>query len=508
AFYFSNTAAGSEIWLGLTWALLHVFAILSNLDNSSKKSLGSILHAISHSQARRLVRLSKIGGLTLDELQHLPERLRLRNAYNDFKYDTRESLFLIRAIVRMIWRPLIPIYIADSLTQAFSIISRKLDSQILQILDDTTKNQWHKGYAIALAVTLCKLVSGQLSNVSNFSSNETERVTNALKLELFRLPLLRNGMQKRRSAYGEGYVHTLVRELESLNRMFSSIFTTAVTIWLVYRRVGWLGFIPIGVVSVHSALMWGVQRLFGRRYEWFDYWGDDDGELIDEIYDGIRSIKMYGWESMYLDAKHREKRRTKLFMPWYAPAVRAIWHLDDIVSSFIQDFAVYTALYLHIHTHSGSAVVLTNAQLFELTEDIRSMRGNLSSLVNHLGRIRELVRANIKLERILRGDFINTLPYTSEPDSVAPPDSIISMNGCDFNWKKKRAFIKGATFSAGRNELVAVVGKTGSGKSSLLQAMCGEMDMTRGTGHISGSIGYLTQSPWIMNDTFRANVVF
>ncbi|KAJ2105327.1 Multidrug resistance-associated protein 1 [Coemansia sp. RSA 922] len=57
-------------------------------------------------------------------------------------------------------------------------------------------------------------------------------------------------------------------------------------------------------------------------------------------------------------------------------------------------------------------------------------------------------------------------------------------------------------------QLVAVVGKTGSGKTSLLLAMCRELEITRGTGTISGRIGYLEQSPWIMNDTMRANILF
>ncbi|KAJ2347081.1 ATP-binding cassette glutathione S-conjugate transporter ycf1 [Coemansia sp. RSA 2673] len=57
-------------------------------------------------------------------------------------------------------------------------------------------------------------------------------------------------------------------------------------------------------------------------------------------------------------------------------------------------------------------------------------------------------------------------------------------------------------------DLVAIVGKTGAGKSSLLLAMCSEVEMTQGTGRLVGKIAYLEQQPWIMNDTLRANVLF
>ncbi|KAJ2382941.1 ATPase-like protein, partial [Coemansia sp. RSA 2611] len=53
-----------------------------------------------------------------------------------------------------------------------------------------------------------------------------------------------------------------------------------------------------------------------------------------------------------------------------------------------------------------------------------------------------------------------------------------------------------------------MVGKTGAGKSSLLLAMCSEVEMTQGSGKLVGRIAYLEQQPWIMNDTMRANILF
>ncbi|KAJ2244510.1 ATP-binding cassette glutathione S-conjugate transporter ycf1, partial [Coemansia sp. RSA 455] len=65
-----------------------------------------------------------------------------------------------------------------------------------------------------------------------------------------------------------------------------------------------------------------------------------------------------------------------------------------------------------------------------------------------------------------------------------------------------------ATLNAGAGDLVAIVGKTGTGKTSLLLAMCSEVEMTQGTGKLVGKIAYLEQQPWIMNATLRANILF
>lgn len=55
--------------------------------------------------------------------------------------------------------------------------------------------------------------------------------------------------------------------------------------------------------------------------------------------------------------------------------------------------------------------------------------------------------------------------------------------------------------------LAQVVGGVGSGKSSLISALIGAMVKRSGTVRVGGSIAYVAQSSWIMNDTLRENVL-
>ena len=48
-----------------------------------------------------------------------------------------------------------------------------------------------------------------------------------------------------------------------------------------------------------------------------------------------------------------------------------------------------------------------------------------------------------------------------------------------------------------RGQLVAIVGSVGSGKTSLLQGLIGEMRKTQGSIVFGGSVGYCPQSAWI-----------
>ncbi|KAI8324835.1 P-loop containing nucleoside triphosphate hydrolase protein, partial [Martensiomyces pterosporus] len=56
-------------------------------------------------------------------------------------------------------------------------------------------------------------------------------------------------------------------------------------------------------------------------------------------------------------------------------------------------------------------------------------------------------------------------------------------------------------------QVVAVTGPVGSGKTALLLSMLGEMELAGGTSHVSGSVAYVGQKPWIMGTTIRDNIL-
>ncbi|KAF5354262.1 hypothetical protein D9756_007067 [Leucocoprinus leucothites] len=68
--------------------------------------------------------------------------------------------------------------------------------------------------------------------------------------------------------------------------------------------------------------------------------------------------------------------------------------------------------------------------------------------------------------------------------------------------------LKSLRIAVPKGAFVAIVGRVGSGKSSVLQALIGEMRRTRGEVVVGGSIAYVPQVPWIRNASLRENVTF
>jgi len=57
-------------------------------------------------------------------------------------------------------------------------------------------------------------------------------------------------------------------------------------------------------------------------------------------------------------------------------------------------------------------------------------------------------------------------------------------------------------------QVVAVVGAVGSGKSSLLQAVLGEIPRSSGRVKVAGKVSYTSQNAWVFSATLRENVLF
>lgn len=81
---------------------------------------------------------------------------------------------------------------------------------------------------------------------------------------------------------------------------------------------------------------------------------------------------------------------------------------------------------------------------------------------------------------------------------VAKPDESLNVKDGKAKTNAANVFqVKDITLTIPRGQLVAIVGSVGSGKSSLLQGLIGEMRKTEGSVMFGGSVGYCPQVAWI-----------
>ncbi|KAK3104315.1 ATP-binding cassette transporter yor1, partial [Teratosphaeriaceae sp. CCFEE 6253] len=100
---------------------------------------------------------------------------------------------------------------------------------------------------------------------------------------------------------------------------------------------------------------------------------------------------------------------------------------------------------------------------------------------------------------------LGSLPQT--PTSPGSPTSPTSP-GDSLEQVDQPFHIRDINLDVGRNELIAVIGSVGSGKSSLLGALAGDMRRTTGSMALGASRAFCPQYAWIQNATVKQNIVF
>ncbi|KAJ2804785.1 Multidrug resistance-associated protein 1 [Coemansia helicoidea] len=253
-------------------------------------------------------------------------------------------------------------------------------------------------------------------------------------------------------------------------------------------------------------ISWGFELLVGPS----DYWSTpiSNYDSISEVYQGINAVKLFGWERMYLDPKLQELNMQNQRLPWYAPAIRLAWFIIDIIVSASLAFTLFILFYVHTQSLALTGSALTSAYVLKLRSHVFNLGIGIESIILWLKYGRSQLGKIVTIQRALRGRPVHTLPRRRIASDKS--SSEVVLDGCSFAWSQHShdQALTDVTLRASGGELVAVVGKTGAGKSSLLLSICGELEMTAGTGGVTGTIAYLEQSPWIMNDTMRANVLF
>ncbi|KAI1299644.1 Multidrug resistance-associated protein 1 [Halotydeus destructor] len=100
--------------------------------------------------------------------------------------------------------------------------------------------------------------------------------------------------------------------------------------------------------------------------------------------------------------------------------------------------------------------------------------------------------------------------YPGEIARGADGDVAVRVENGGFTWTMEDAelTLQNVDLSIKKNKLVAVVGTVGSGKSSLLAALLGDIYRISGHVNLSGKVAYVPQQAWIQNATIRDNILF
>lgn len=105
-------------------------------------------------------------------------------------------------------------------------------------------------------------------------------------------------------------------------------------------------------------------------------------------------------------------------------------------------------------------------------------------------------------------DFLNSEEIDTNFVSNHKSECAINIQKGFFSWEKNSTQLEDIELSVEKGSLVAIVGPVGSGKSSLISAILGEMHKISGSVNVDGKLAYVPQQAWIQNCTVEDNITF
>ena len=225
-------------------------------------------------------------------------------------------------------------------------------------------------------------------------------------------------------------------------------------------------------------------------------------KIIQESLKGIRVIKSYSWEKSFLKVVGALREQECKFVYYFLAARATTSSITQGVPTIAMVLTFIVYFYLG-NTLSVALVIPSLALFYCLRVPMLFMPVAIAYSIdawisfNRIGTFllsSELVRTNSKPVILISDAAVEIVDGEFEWDSDATDTEAKKLEQINLNIPKGR--------------LVAIVGQVASGKSSIIQALLGDMKKSKGYISVNGSIGYCPQQPWITNSTIQENIIF
>lgn len=300
---------------------------------------------------------------------------------------------------------------------------------------------------------------------------------------------------------------------------------------LTYSALAGFGLLVIGVPLLTRA----IKSLFKRR-KLINRVTDQRVSLTQEIIQSVRFVKYFGWESSFLK-RLEEYRASEVGM------IQVLLSIRNAIMAISLSLPIFASM-LSFICFSLSNHNLAPSKIFSSLALFNGLRMPLNLLPLVIGQVTD---AWTSLKRIQ--EFLLAEEAEEEVEWRPDGDKAVEMHDASFTWERTptqetdevaaskvkkeevketketketkekddtstlvdepEAFkLQDLNFSIDRHELVAVIGSVGSGKSSLLAALAGDMRKTSGEVVLGASRAFCPQYAWIQNTTLRNNIMF
>jgi ATP-binding cassette, subfamily B, multidrug efflux pump len=376
-----------------------------------------------------------------------------------------------------------------------------------------------------LMLVLASIFSSFLSYVqqyiiSSIGENLTLSLRKEISKKLNRLPL------KYFDSHKTGDIMSRVtNDLEKVSlvmqvgfmQFISSCFTIVLTIismLILNQKLSLLIFIFLGISAIATNYVSSLsQRYYAENYAAM---GDLSGK-IEEVYSGNRIIKVFNKQEdiiedvTELNKKQFEANRRAQFVDFAIyPTIRFLSQLGFVATAIVGGIMTLNG---QISLGGIQAFLQYVNQVSEPVTQASYVIMSLQSAIAGAERVFELLDEE---EEIADNKF-NEFSFNEHPISMGKVD----FKNVKFGYTAEKTLIKDLNLEVKPNEMVAIVGPTGGGKTTLINLIMRFYELNGGTISIDGinikdiprntlrrQIGMVLQDTWLFEGTIAENIAY
>uniref|UniRef100_A0A669DGK9 ABC-type glutathione-S-conjugate transporter n=1 Tax=Oreochromis niloticus TaxID=8128 RepID=A0A669DGK9_ORENI len=412
------------------------------------------------------------------------------------KKDSKEeenypSSWLITTIYKTFKRILIESVCFKLLQDVLTFVSPQLLKLMISFTQDKSRYAW-EGYLYAVLLMVVALLQS-LALLQYFQRCHVlgMKVRTALMAAVYKKALVVSNDTRKESTVGET-VNLMSADAQRFNDVTTSIhllwscplqiIISIVFLWLelgpsVLAGLGVMVLlIPTNALILHCVSF----QIENMKFK------DKRMKIMNEILNGIKILKLYAWEPSFQkqveDIRGEELKVMKTFAYLHSFSLLIFRCSPALVSSVREFLWPHLKLLLPSLSSTSSDLLLPCCPCSLLPLSVSKKR----------------------LEKFLAGEDIDSDIVRQDPSF----NTAVSVCDGSFAWEKDLLCVSSVNLDIEPGRLVAVVGAVGSGKSSLMSALLGEMHSTKGFINIRGSLAFVPQQAWIQNVTLKDNILF
>ncbi|XP_016472773.2 putative ABC transporter C family member 15 isoform X1 [Nicotiana tabacum] len=388
-----------------------------------------------------------------------------------------------------------------------SYVGPYLIDDFVNFLNEKKLRGLRSGYLLALAFLGAKMVETIAQRQWIFGARQLGlRLRAALISHIYQKGLLLSSQSRQSYTSGEiiNYMSVDVQRITDfiwyLNTIWMLPIQISLAIYILHMNLGKGALVALGatlIVMTGNIPLTRIQKGYQTKIMESK---DERMKSTSEILRNMKTIKLQAWDSYYLQKLEILRK------------VEHNWLWKSLRLSALTAFIFWgSPTFISVATFSGCVMMgipLTAGRVLSALATFRMLQNpifNLPDLLNVIaqGKVSADRIASFLQEDEIKPDAVEFVPKHETQVGV-------EIKSGKFSWdtESRTPTLDGIELQAKRGMKVAICGTVGSGKSSLLSCVLGEMPKLSGIVKISGEVAYVPQSPWILTGNIKENILF